>query len=302
MMKNINSAHIAQVKSELGDSAKFIDSARDHWADIPNTTWLRVYLPDEDRYIKMISKEPSADEQQQTENLQHINLSAGDNKFHDVMEYIIDHQLEFKDLLPAYIKQTTNFYCFEWLGGEWETPTRHDFMNTDVYNNKISEIANLVNGASSEGELKLTDFTKQVFTRFNKLYRDTTVGKLPSESVDIYGQIPDIAELNRLCIAPTNINLYDFVVRRDAWGRIIDWKYVDIKNLDYTFPRYFMTIDEKCKYPCDNPAMQHNVNDNYIGHDVLNNSELIELYATGGFKTYISDGVEWHAGDILNDL
>ena len=300
MMKNINSEHVALIKAEIGESAKYVESAEDS----ANTQWLRVHLPEENKDIKLVPKGETVDYQRLSKKLQRVSDMTSDDGFTDVVKFINDNYFIFKDLLPNYIKETDNYYCFEWLGDDWEVPTREDFLNTNTYSNKLNKIANnvLPSLTTNNGSKVITDFTKRVFTRFNKLYRDTANGPLPANTQNLYGPILEVSELNRLCISPSNITIYDFVVKRDVWGEVTDWKYVDIKNLSYTFPRYYMTVDEKTRYPCDNPGMQHAVNDDHIGHDILNNSELVKLYASDGFKTYISDGVEWHAGDILNDL
>lgn len=298
-MKNINSDHIALIKAEIGESAKYVESAEDS----ANTQWLRVYLPEEDKHIKLVPKGASIDYLRLSEKLHRVNNITSDDGFVNVIEHIAGNFNEFKDFLPTYLKETDNYYCFEWLGDGWETPTKEDFLNTSKYSNKQHKIANIIAlSLPDSDDIKVTKFATSVFTRFNKLYRDTTKCPLPTNTQDLYGPIIEVNELNRLCISPTNITIYDFVVKRDTWGEITDWRYVDIKNLSYTFPRYYMTVDEKTRYPCDNPGMQHIVNDDHIGHDILNNEELVKLYTDSGFKTYISDGVEWHAGDILNDL
>ena len=55
--------------------------------------------------------------------------------------------------------------------------------------------------------------------------------------------------LDYLTITPSSITLSNILFKKDKNNKIIDWKYVDMENIDICFPRYIFNLNDTKLYP-----------------------------------------------------
>jgi hypothetical protein len=141
--------------------------------------------------------------------------------------------------LPEYLFETSNFLCFKYYN-DYTTLVLEDVVDT-----KFLKLAKLLNINLTSKHFKLTPFFKTIIHNFHTLYKNEIImNSVPSEICELLNFKSSSTLLNYLCCTPSNIILQDFSVKRDPFGKIIDWKYTNIDNWDILFPNYIFDIKD----------------------------------------------------------
>lgn len=234
--------HIALVQKELNlhSNEQYIYQHRsldlDLKAGTPNFCVFRSQ--DSDEYIKVYPKDivPSPDP--------------------------LKHLLSRYDFLPKFVLETDNYIGVEWYPeNEWTIPNPIDFINVNI--RELYDYLNL-----SNYNPQATAFLKSVISSFHNLYVNEqfditlnellkTVDKWPMTSqLDYMDELYDLPLINYVTWVPDNIEINNFVVKRDVNGNIVDWKYTGVTRWMQGAPKYVFSISsEKLRHDKTIPVL-----------------------------------------------
>lgn len=201
----------------------------------------------------------------------------------------IERQVLFKKILYMHRKKRYNFlpelfyeneeYLFFKYYVDYNTCKTSDFIDI-----KIDKLHELVGIKNEKKDFKLTPMFDDVLKKFKDLYIfEKLYEPIPDNMLNfittLSNNTPKSKELNYITITPSNLWVKDFIVKRDKNSKVLDWKFVDIDNLDILPPRYVYNLDETGKYPIDYIDPNFIKSDDYKrgGHDVMTFNEMNRL-------------------------
>lgn len=153
------------------------------------------------------------------------------------------------NMFPKFLFQSDKFVFFEYFH-DYEQATIEDFMSP------ITRLTyKITPGENPVKSFKPSVFFNDVISKLHNFYN--------SEKLDITDQDKFISKIytgnqrrflppEYMCINLDNIAFHDFVVKRDATGKVVDWKYIDIGNFDIGLPRYIFGLGDQ--YPRSVPS------------------------------------------------
>lgn len=215
-----------------------------------------------------------------------------------VYDFLIPFFRKNYTFLPKLHYETEEHLFFEYYI-DYSVPKANDFIDSPVL--RLNKIFNI---PYKEKNLKPTILFKEIVNDFKNMYiKEKVYDPIPAD----IGKILDsklnfkanASKLNYLTVTPSNISLLDFVVKRDKYNNIIDWKFVDMEDFTIQPPRYIFNLDNRGYYPYDytNPDFKYSEEYKIGGDDYINYEQIRDLYANAA-AVYHYDK-KWH---IYHDI
>ena len=240
--KKIGNFHTVNSLDNLSNNFKII-------FDIKNKEYLKVY---DKKVFKNQYREPIH------KNLDHLNI---------LLNFFKNHNYSF---LPEFKYETQNFIAFKYYHG-YKHSKLDDYIDLTI--KKLGNILNL-----PINNYKIKKIFKTIIKNFKCMYeKEKLETPLPIEAKKHANFKSKSNSLDYLTITPSSITLNNILFLKDQNNKIIDWKYIDMENIEICFPRYIFNLNKSKLYPISKSNSDIDTKNYMAGDDKMNLEDINKI-------------------------
>jgi len=270
-----------EVKEELKNIGKFylVDSLEKQ-----SIYYKVVYDIENNEYIKVYNKKTFINQYREP-------IHNEINHFELLLNFFKKNKYSF---LPEFKFETKNYLGFKYYSG-YKKSTYKDYIDDSV-----EKIEKLLKVKINKKNHNITENFLQIIKNFKIMYINEKI-KIPlSDNAKEFSNFKSKSKLlDYLTITPSSFTLSNILFKKDKNSNVIDWKYVDMENIDICFPRYIFNLNEDKLYPKDDKINILEKNNKFIGDDNVNLQHINKL--TDKPSVFYTLNHKWYnLGEIKN--
>ena len=264
--KEIGNFYIVSSLDNLSNNFKII-------FDVENKEYIKVY---DKKVFKKLYREPVH------KGLDHLNI---------LLNFFKSNNYNF---LSEFKYETKNYIAFKYYFG-YKQSKLDDYVDLSL--KKLVDILNL---PSKNNNYKINKIFKTIIKNFKDMYEKEKLELNLSDEAKKFANFKSKSKtLDYLTITPSSMTLSNILFKKDKNNKIIDWKYVDMENIDICFPRYIFNLNDTKLYPINKVNPDIKSSSNMAGDDKMNLEDINKI--TDKPCVFCTFKYEWYnIGEIKN--
>ena len=219
--------------------------------DVKNKEYLKVYHK---KVFKNQYREPIH------KDIDHLNI---------LLNFFKDNTYNF---LSEFKYETKNYIAFKYYF-DYKKSKLKDYVDLSI--KKLEDILNI---PIENKKCNITKIFKTIIKNFKSMYENEKLELLLSDEAKKFANFKSKSKtLNYLTITPSSITLNNILFKKNKNNKIIDWKYIDMENIEICFPRYIFNLNDTKLYPINKVNPDVNSSKYMAGDDKINLEDINKI-------------------------